>query len=62
MGNVHLGPISRLWNTFNSDGVHSSSHEERGADKKGKSVLLSKRLKANKKYGEEFVFDYVKLS
>jgi len=60
MGNVHMEPITRLWNTFNSDGVHSSQGGLE-AEKKGKSVLLSKRLK-EKKAGEEFTLDYVKLS
>lgn len=64
LGNVHVQPIARLWNTYSSDGVYSSA-EALGKEETTprKSVLLSKQREQRRKgVKSDFVLDYVKLS
>ena len=58
VGNVHVKPISRLWNTYRLDRDYSNLNRESPRYKiKPQSVL-----KKDKKQERPFVLDYTKLS
>lgn len=45
LGTVHLSPVARLLNTYNSDGIHSNveySGEEHSEDGRGRTIFRSK--------------------
>ena len=67
LGRVHLSPVARLLNTYNSDGIQSNSEyggEKKSVDGQGRTIFRSKRKQqqGTDKAQDEFHFDYVKLS